>query len=89
MLLLIFIIDCSLIIIFCSQDVKSLEKSNAVYFWRTDLRLDSTEQAFLQHHHINKVYCRYFDVVISEEGAEPKPNATISFSSTLWILAIS
>ncbi len=54
-----------------------------MYFWRTDLRLDSTEQAFLQRHHINKVYCRYFDVVISEADAEPKPNATISFSSTL------
>ena len=54
-----------------------------MYFWRTDLRLDSTEQAFLQRHHINKVYCRYFDVVIDEEGAEPKPNATIGFSSTL------
>jgi hypothetical protein len=29
------------------------------------------------------VYCRYFDVVIDEEGAEPKPNATITFSNTL------
>jgi hypothetical protein len=66
----------------CSER-EELSESNAVYFWRTDLRLDSTEQAFLQRHHINKVYCRYFDVVISEEGAEPKPNATISFSSTL------
>ena len=54
-----------------------------MYFWRTDLRLDSTEWTFLQRYHINKVYCRYFDVVIDEEGAEPKPNATIGFSSTL------
>jgi hypothetical protein len=29
------------------------------------------------------VYCRYFDVVIDEEGTDPKPNATIAFSSTL------
>ena len=64
------------------QDV-SLEQSNSVYYWRTDLKLDSTEQAFLQRYHINKVYCRYFDVVMNEKDAEPKPNATISFSGTL------
>ena len=66
----------------CSER-QELTEGNAVYFWRTDLRLDSTERAFLQRYHINKVYCRYFDVVIDEEGAEPKPNATIAFSSTL------
>ena len=66
----------------CSER-EELSESNAVYFWRTDLKLDSTEQSFLQRYYINKVYCRYFDVVISEEGAEPKPNATISFSGTL------
>ena len=66
----------------CSER-QELTEGNAVYFWRTDLRLDSTERAFLQRYHINKVYCRYFDVVIDEEGAEPKPNATITFSNTL------
>ena len=71
-----------LLIAGCSER-EELSESNAVYFWRTDLMLDSTEQSFLQHYYINKVYCRYFDVVISEEGAEPKPNATISFSGTL------
>ena len=71
-----------LLIAGCSEQ-EALSESNAVYFWRTDLRLDSTEWAFLQRYHINKVYCRYFDVVINEDGAEPKPNATISFSDTL------
>ena len=60
---------------------KPLEQGNAVYYWRTDLRLDSTERAFLLQYHINKVYCRYFDVVMDDSG-EPKPNATISFSDT-------
>ena len=71
-----------LLIAGCSER-EELSESNAVYYWRTDFRLDSTEWAFLQCNHINKVYCRYFDVVINEEGAEPRPNATISFSSTL------
>ena len=68
----------------CNEQKKmaELEEGNAVYYWRTDLRFDSTERAFLQQYHINKVYCRYFDVVMSESG-EPKPNATITFSDTL------
>lgn len=61
---------------------ESLEQSNGVYYWCTDLHLDSTERAFLKQHHINKVYCRYFDVVMSDDGTEPKPNATIAFTDT-------
>jgi hypothetical protein len=59
-----------------------LDEGNAVYYWRTDLRLDSTERAFLKAYNINKVYCRYFDVVMDESG-EPMPNATITFNDTL------
>ena len=54
---------------------------NSVYYWRTELRLDSTERAFLDRHDVKKVYCRYFDVVMRD--GEPMPNATISFSDTL------
>ena len=65
-----------------SQD-ESLEQCNSVYYWRTDLRLDSTERAFLDQYNIKKVYCRYFDVVMGDNSAEPRPNATISFSDSL------
>ena len=78
----LFTILCSLFTISCSHE-QSLEQSNAVYYWRTDLHLDSTEWAFLQQHNIHKVYCRYFDVVMDEGSAEPKPNATITFSDML------
>ena len=73
----------SLLTVGCSQQQREpLPEGNAVYYWRTDLRLDSVERAFLAQYHINKVYCRYFDVVMNDDG-EPKPNATISFSDTL------
>ena len=65
-----------------SQDL-SLEQCNSVYYWRTDLSLDSTEKAFLNQYDIKKLYCRYFDVVMKDGAAEPTPNATISFSDTL------
>ena len=63
------------------QGTMALEEQQAVYYWRTDLRLDSTERAFLTAYHVKKVYCRYFDVVMKDEG--PMPNATLTFSDTL------
>ena len=60
----------------CKQSV--MPQENSVYYWRTEWRTDSVEQAFLQQYHINKVYCRYFDVVMNSDG-EPMPNATIHF----------
>ena len=70
----------------CRKQQPELEVCNAVYYWRTDLCLDSTERAFLQQHNIKKVYCRYFDVVMKESSSryeEPMPNATLTFSDTL------
>ena len=54
------------------------ETENSVYYWRTEWLLDSVEQGFLKAHDIQKVYCRYFDVVMGDDG-EPTPNATIRF----------
>ena len=64
------------------ENRQQLDVGNAVYYWRTDLQLDSTERAFLEQYQIQKLYCRYFDVVMNDAG-EPQPNATISFSDTL------
>jgi hypothetical protein len=65
-----------LLTIGCKQS--EMPQENAVYYWRTEWRTDSVERAFLQQYHINKVYCRYFDVVMNSDG-EPMPNATIRF----------
>ena len=64
----------------CGQK-RELDEVNAVYYWRTDLRLNDVERSFLGTHHINKVYCRFFDVVMRD--GEPMPNATLTFSDTL------
>ena len=66
----------------CQGKQSPMEEENAVYYWRTDLRLDSTERAFLKQYHISKVYCRYFDVVMND-SLGPMPNATLRFSDTL------
>lgn len=72
----------SIMLVGCTQP-KELPEENAVYYWRTDLRLDSTERAFLATYNIKKVYCRYFDVVINDTATGPMPNATIHFNDTL------
>ncbi len=59
------------------------DELSAVYYWRTELRLSDAERHFLDHHHIRRVYCRYFDVVMDERGAMPHPNATLTFTDTL------
>ena len=72
----------ALLLVACQRDNQTLAEQNGVYYWRTTLRLDSMERAFLKQHHIRKVYCRYFDVVMGEDG-EPVPNATLAFTDTL------
>jgi len=78
---LLLVISVALLVA-CQPQRERLPEGNAVYYWRTSLRLDTTEWAFMQHYHINKVYCRYFDVVMNDDG-EPIPNATITFHDTL------
>lgn len=58
-----------------------VEPSNAVYFWRTEFRLDSTEWTFLSRYQISTIYCRYFDVVMND--TTPIPNATLAFADTI------
>ena len=60
----------------CRQE-EPMAVENAVYYWRTEWQLDSTEVDFLSRYDIHKVYCRYFDVVMAD--SVPVPNATITF----------
>lgn len=76
---IVILLTC-LLLTDCQQQVQT-EQGNAVYYWRTEFWLDSTEQAFLCTYHIHKMYCRYFDVVM--DGEEPMPNATINFTEPL------
>lgn len=55
--------------------------TKSVYYWKTILALDSTERDFLKTHNVNKIYCRYFDVVDGEDGL-PRPNATLAFEDS-------
>lgn len=69
-----------LIVLSSCNSRESLNDENAVYYWRTEWRLDSLERSFLSRYDVRRVYCRYFDVVIDDtDDSDPHPNATISF----------
>ena len=73
-----------LIVLSSCNSRESLNDENAVYYWRTEWRLDSLERSFLSRYDVRRVYCRYFDVVIDDtDDSDPHPNATISFVDTV------
>ncbi len=53
----------------------------SVYYWRTTLRLDSAERAFVRTHRVGKMYTRFFDVVLRD--SLPMPNATLRFQDSV------
>lgn len=55
----------------------SRERVNGVYYWRTVLRLDSAERAFIRDHDIRRMYVRMFDVDLDCHGDELVPVATL------------
>lgn len=75
----IILLLLTLLVASCS---KKKETVHSVYYWETSLNIDSAERAFLTAHNVKRVYCRYFDVVMDDNG-NPQPNATLSFDSKI------
>lgn len=65
---------------FIAASCSNKQPVRSIYYWETNLNIDSTEKDFLSTHNIKRIYCRYFDVVPDANGA-PQPNATLSFDS--------
>ncbi len=75
---LLFSLLIAILMLTGCQQQSPMPQQNSVYYWRTEWHLDSVERNFLKQYDIQKVYCRYFDVVMRND--EPMPNATISFA---------
>lgn len=83
----------AIIICSCSENKKQsnddVEKKrmNSVYYWRTVFSLDTTEEAFLVKHKIDRIYLKMFDVAIEYNHAMGKPEvvpiATMQFKSAI------
>lgn len=67
------------------------EENNAVYYWKTTLKLDSEERDFLSKNDVGRMYVRFFDVVPDTSFmATDKviPNATITFEDSIPVKEI-
>ena len=63
------------------------EAFRGIYYWKTDFRITPSDSAFLSGHRIDRIYLRYFDVILSNKAITghtgPIPNATLTFSSPI------
>lgn len=70
-----------------SNDEVEKKRMNSVYYWRTVFSLDTTEEAFLERHKIDRIYLKMFDVAIEDNYAMGKPEvvpiATMQFKSAI------
>jgi len=63
------------------QKTEIPEPANAIYYWRSELRLSEGEQAFLRRHEVGKLYLHLFDVV--RRDGQLQPNATLMVTDKL------
>ena len=64
----------------CTKRERGERGLRSVYYWSTVYELDSAERAFLEREHVGRIYLRYFDVVVDDDG-RVMPNATVRFRS--------
>ena len=79
---------CALLLLSCGRGGGDKgEAFRGIYYWKTDFVITPADSAFLAEHRIDRIYLRFFDVVLANkaimgyEGAIP--NATVTFSSPL------
>lgn len=66
----------------CQQrEAEIPDPANAMYYWRSELKLSAGERAFVEQHEVRKIYLHLFDVVRQEKRL--RPNATLLISDTL------
>ena len=77
----------SLLLLSCGRKGRSGEGEafRGIYYWKTDFVITPSDSAFLSAHRIDRIYLRFFDVILSNKAITgytgPVPNATVTFSS--------
>lgn len=80
----IFLMLAMLFMVGCKPERKAIDNPKpSVYYWRTTFSLDDVERKFLSDNKIEKMYVRYFDVVVDNTTQKLRPNATIKFKDSV------
>ena len=72
----------SLVLLSGCEDKGEAEKVCSAYYWSTTWESDSAQADFIRRNGIKRIYLRYFDVVVNNEG-RVMPNATVRFASPI------
>ena len=65
----------------CHNGRQTGPTKHSAYYWSTTFETDSAQQLFLKQHHVERIYLRFFDVVMTD--GQPMPNATVRFASPM------
>ena len=57
------------------------ERIHSAYYWTTSFQWSEKKTDFIRDNYIRRLYIRFFDVVMTDNG--PMPNATIEFQDTI------
>jgi len=57
--------------------------NTSFYYWKTVYKNNQTEQAYLHHFKVHKLYVRIMDVNMDDDGATPVPVSPITFKDKL------
>ena len=71
-----------MLLVFVACSHKDHASMRSMYYWSTTFNLSNTKKTFLNRHHIQRLYIRYFDVVL-DDNRQPMPNATIQFKAPI------
>ena len=64
----------------CTEN-QERERIHSAYYWTTTFNMSPLKTDFLKRNNIKRLYVRFFDVVMAEQGA--MPNATIEFRDSM------
>ena len=65
----------------CHDRQQATETKHSAYYWSTTFETDTTQLQFLEQHQVERIYLRFFDVVMTND--EAMPNATVRFASPI------
>lgn len=84
--LVICILTCVLVTACQEKGAVVRQKKNSIYYWRTVLELDSVERNFLKANNVERIYIRFFDIVVDKSPLAMDavvPNATLQVKDTM------
>lgn len=66
----------------CLSEQADYQTDTAFYHWKTELNISPQEADFLVNVSAKRLYCKFFDVDVEQEGADPTPRAVIAAPDT-------